>query len=156
MDLTTAKSILNDCSRGLDDKRIVAFHSFDTPHGPLTVHVTDRLRKKCIKAKLWKKPAMLTALKNAAYGFDSKAGRSRGGSDGIFVVDRDFTPPNAMMKKLFDQFIDKPDELVDDITETFDVGADDWVPCRLVSHHLRLLGVLVGDDLVLVDVDNTK
>jgi len=43
---------------------------------------------------------MLKALKNAAYGFDEKQARSRGGADGIFLLDRHFTPKNEMILPL--------------------------------------------------------
>ena len=103
---------------------------------------------------------MLTALKNAAYGFDPRSPRSRRGADGIFVVDRGFRPVNSMMNKLFSQFIDKPDPLVSVLAGALGSAAEDWVPVRLVSHHMRLLGVLslAGDEaqLVLVDYDDDK
>jgi len=106
MDLATAKQRLVEAERAFPTRPLVEFAVFETPHGELRVSVTERLRKKCRKGRLWKSPAMLTALKNAEYGFDQKASRSRGGSDGIFNVDRGFRPPNSMMKKLFNQFLD--------------------------------------------------
>ena len=132
----------------------------ETPHGPLRVVITDRLRRKCKKGRVWKSTAMLTALKNAGYGYDAKAPRSRGGSDGIFLVDRTFKPPNAMMKKLFGQFLDKPDPLVSVLSDLLKTDPRDFIPVRLVSHHMRLLGVLSSaynpSTLVLVDYDDDK
>ena len=103
---------------------------------------------------------MLTALKNAAYGFDGKASRSRGGADGIFCVDRNYRPANSMMKKLYPQFLDKPDPLVSTLSHFLDSPYEQWIAVRLVSHHMRLLGIIdIIDDttrLVLVDYDHNK
>ena len=100
---------------------------------------------------------MLAALTNASYGFDPASPRSRGGADGLFLVDRTFKPPNSMMAKLFVQFIDKPDPLVPALVRQFGAPLEEWIPVRLVSHHLRLLGVLVRAQdrccLILVDHD---
>jgi hypothetical protein len=104
---------------------------------------------------------MLTALKNTCYGLAAERTRSRGGADGIYLLDRDFRPVNEMMKKLFDRFLDRPDPLVDVLVKNFGVsGPDALLPVRVVSHHLRLLGVAVRDAdvlrLALVDFDATK
>ena len=103
---------------------------------------------------------MCTALKNAEYGFDARASRSRGGLDGVFSVDRNFSPANSMMKKLFDKFLDKPDPLVAELEQILGESADKWVAARLVSHHMRLLGVISVSagvpHMVLVDYDNEK
>lgn len=103
---------------------------------------------------------MLTALKNAKYGFDQMTSRSHGESDGVFCVDRGYTPPNSMMKKLFGQFLDKPDSLVESLSDLFHKPVEEWVAVRLVSHHIRLLGFMVLENnrahLVLVDYDNEK
>ena len=43
--------------------------------------------------------------------------------------------------------------------ESFLGPSEDWTPVRLVSHHMRLLGVLSESEktrLVLVDFDNEK
>ncbi len=121
------------------------------------VLLTERFRKKCRKGKVWKSPAFLTALKNAEYGYDPKHSRSPGGYDGVFALDRDFRPANAMMKKLFDQFIDKPGSGIDEIAEALGVAKEELIPVRVVSHHMRLLGVMhqrKGVDIIaLVDFD---
>lgn len=159
MDIADAKTRLAEAEASLKDHSAVRFADFDTPFGSLRVLVTDRLRRKCRKGRVWKTPQMLSALKNAAYGFNSAAPRSRGGADGLFVVDRSFRPANSMTNKLFDQFIDKPDGLVTLLEDLLGTDRDAWIPVRLVSHHMRLLGVLsVGDpgQLVLVDYDDHK
>ena len=103
---------------------------------------------------------MLTALKNAAYGLDRERTRSRGGADGIFLLDRDYRPANEMMRKIFDRFLDKPDPLVAVIAERYRVSPEAMLPVRVVSHHMRLLGVFIdaGDrvQIVLIDYDDTK
>ena len=160
MDLAEAKQKLNQVDKSLIDESLAIFEEFDTPYGVLRVFITDRLRRKCRKGKIWKSSAMLTALKNAAYGFDVTAARSRGGVDGIFQIDRAHKPVNSMMKKLFDQFLDKPDPLVAILLDFMDLPIDHWFPVRLVSHHMRLLGILSltydHAQLVLVDYDNEK
>lgn len=160
MDLSEVRSKLEAAEERLAARDVAVFADFRTSHGDLRVSVTDRLRRKCRKGRVWKSPTLLTALKNGAYGFDPKASRSRGGADGIFSVDRNFKPANAMMAKLFAQFLDKPDPLVDVLAAYLGTPAKEWFTVRLVSHHLRLLGVLVisasGGHLVLVDYDDEK
>ena len=103
---------------------------------------------------------MLATLKNAAYGFDELQARSVGGRDGIFVMDRKFRPPNEMMTKLFDRFLDKPSSGAEELATAVGVPLADLLPVRLVSHHMRLLGVLARKDdadwLVLVDCDRSE
>ena len=64
-----------------------------------------------------------------------------------------------MMKKIFN-FLDKPDPLVAKIGKHFDSSVENWIPVRLVSHNLRLLGIILntkkGAQLVLVDYDKDK
>lgn len=116
-----------------------------------------RLKKRALKNRVWKSKSMLKALKNAAYGFDEKQARSRGGTDGIFLLDRHFIPKNEMMKKLFEGFLDQPNSEVMDIATVLSVEPSVFLPVRLVSHDLRLLGVLYRaekeDWLILVDCD---
>jgi hypothetical protein len=160
MDLTEIKERLEEAEATLATQSLVVFADLDTPHGLLSVIITDRLRRKCRKGRVWKSTGMLTTLKNAAYGFDSKMSRSRGGADGIFRMDRGFRPVNSMMKKLFTKFLDKPDDLVAELADALESPSDRWIPVRLVSHHMRLLGVvsLAGGvaRLALVDYDNEK
>jgi hypothetical protein len=103
---------------------------------------------------------MLAALKNAAYGFDERQARSVGGRDGIFLLDRTFRPANEMMRKLFDRFLDNPGSGAEELAGALGTPLAELLPVRLVSHHLRLLGVLArredADWLVLVDCDRSK
>jgi hypothetical protein len=160
MDLAEAKALLSSIETTLADVPMVALSTFDTPHGQLELYITERLRRQNRKGKVWKSHGMLATLKNAAYGFDAASSKSRGGADGIFKLNRDFRPPNLMIKKLFDRFLDKPDPLVAELEDALNTAQRDWTPIRLVSHHMRLLGVLTRNDtatrIVLVDYDDDK
>ena len=160
MELSELRNRLGEAEKSLGSSPLVECCGFETPHGEVSVWVTDRFRKACRKSRAWKTVPMLTALKNATYGFDPRRPRSRGGSDGVFLLERGFQPPNEMMRKIFDRFLDRPSPLLDEILDGSGVSIKDLPPVRVVSHHMRLLGVLVrGDtrsDLVLVDCDNTK
>jgi len=65
-----------------------------------------------------------------------------------------------MMKKLFDQYIDRPNSGIGNVVDQLGTSIDRLIPVRLVSHHMRLLSLLHRqedkDELVLVDYDNTK
>lgn len=159
MALEQIKQKLQEAEAKLQTNSIVLFGQLSTKTGDLEVFITDRLYKQCRKGKIWKSRSMLSTLKNAIYGFDIKASRSRGGLDGIFRIDRNFSPKNSMMKKIF-HFLDKPDPLVVKISKHFDTSSENWIPVRLVSHNLRLLGVMLNAEkdaqLVLVDYDKDK
>jgi len=160
MDLAEVKAKLAELDAAITDTAVVSFAAFDARGRRLCLYLTGRLKRQCRKGKVWGAPGMLSTLKNAAYGFDTESARSRGGSDGIFRIDRRFRPRNSMMAKLFDRFLDKPDPFVTIIERELGTSSDVWVPVRLVSHHMRLLGVLDRqgdtDRLVLVDYDDEK
>ncbi len=159
MELSALKKRLTDIEAKLDSDPVLELCRFETPLGKVVLSITERLRRSCRRGKVWKSNAMLTALKNAQYGLDRTRPRSRGGADGVFLLDRGFQPPNEMMRKLFDRFLDKPDPLVAVLASRFAIRAEELVPVRVVSHHMRLLGVLVeredASQLVLVDYDDT-
>lgn len=71
-----------------------------------------------------------------------------------------YRPANAMMRKLFDRFLDRDGSGAQDLLAAMGAGLDQVVPVRLVSHHLRLLGLLQRgpqrDLLVLVDDDTRE
>ena len=87
-------------------------------------------------------------------------GRSQGGSDGIFILDRSFRAPNEMMRRIFDRYLDKPTSGIGAVAAALEIKPTELQAVRLVSHHIRLLGVLhrktTEDWLVLVDYDDTK
>lgn len=160
MNLDEAKQRLEEAEPLLDTQTFVQIHVSARNGRTLRLAITDRLQRCCKKGRVWKSKAMLTAIKNVEYGFDARDARSPGGRDGIFVLTRDHEPKNAMMRKMFDQFLDRADSEAAAIAGELGVGLCAVTPVRLVSHHMRLLGLLVASEddatLVLVDYDNTK
>lgn len=160
MDLAEAKERLKTIETTLGDAPFVEFETFEREGRILHVGLTERLQKACRKQGVWRSPEMLTTLKNAAYGFDERQARSVSGRDGIFVMDRNFRPANEMMAKLFGRFLDKPDSGASELATALHTPLEELLPVRLVSHHLRLLGVLArhedADWLVLVDCDRSE
>ena len=160
MELAEAKDRVKAIEDALADAPFVEFHAFEREGRTLHVALTERLRKSARKEGVWRSREMLATLKNAAYGFDERQARSVGGRDGIFAMDRTFRPANAMMTKLFDRFLDKPGSGAEELAAAVGVPLADLLPARLVSHHMRLLGVLARKDdadwLVLVDCDRSE
>lgn len=159
MDLAAAKERLREVEGELASLSHVHFHTFCRDDRPLHVCLTDRLRRAARKEGVWKSRQMLATLKNAAYGFDEQHARSIGGRDGIFLLDRAFRPPNAMMVKMFDRYLDQAGSGATELAESLHVPPSELRAVRLVSHHMRLPGVLVRkqseDWLVLVDCDTS-
>jgi len=160
MDLKKAKELIEAIEIDLLDSVYVIAYTFEKGGRRLHLALTERLKRKCKKAKIWKSKELLTAFKNAKYGFDPMNAKSSGGKDGVFILSRKYQPRNEMMKKIFDRFLDKPDDLALKIAEESHVKLRDLSAVRLVSHHMRLLGVLKRgkkeDTIILVDFDNTK
>lgn len=138
----------------------VVLADFRTNDRLLHLVLTDRLRMLAKKEGVWKSREFAATLKNAAYGFGERRSRCSGGRDGIFLVDRNYRPRNAMMLKLLDHYMDKAGSGIQSVAKWLGVKVDDLRPVRLVSHHMRLLGVLSRQDdadwLVLVDCDRTE
>jgi hypothetical protein len=160
MELAEAKERLKALEGALAEAPFVEFHAFERQGRTLHVAVTARLRKYARKEGVWRSREMLITLKNAAYGYDERQARSVGGRDGIFLMDRTFRPANAMMGKLFDQFLDNPGSGAGELAAALGSPLAALLPVRLVSHHMRLLGVLARKDdadwLVLVDCDRSE
>jgi hypothetical protein len=160
VELTEAKDRLKAIESALADAPFVAFHAFEREGRVLHVALTERLRKAARKEGVWKSREMCASLKNAAYGFQESQARSTGGRDGIFLLDRSFRPANEMMHKLFDRFLDKSNSGAEELAAALGTPLEELLPVRLVSHHLRLLGVLARgeteDWLVLVDCDRSE
>jgi hypothetical protein len=160
MELQDLKDKVKAIEHQLVDQPFVELHAFDREGRVLRVALTERLRRAARKEGVWRSREMLTTLKNAAYGFDELRSRSPGGRDGIFVMDRTFRPANEMMAKLFDRFLDKPASGADELATALGVSLIELIPVRLVSHHMRLLGVLArkeeADWLALVDCDRSE
>ncbi len=64
------------------------------------------------------------------------------------------------MTKLFDRFLDATNREAAQIAKALETDIEHLQAARLVSHHLRLLGVLWQDRdadwLILIDYDDTK
>jgi len=159
MELSEAKERTKAIERLLPDAPFVEFHAFERDGRVIRVALTERLRRAARKEGVWCSREMLATLKNAGYGFDGHDARRGGGRDGIFIIDRDFQPANAMMAKLFDRFLDRPGSGAEELAASIGLPIAELLPVRLVSHHMRLLGVLArreADDLlVLVDCDRS-
>ena len=160
MTLTETKQLVEKVEEDLQGEPFVVTHQFNRDGRTLNLALTERLMRRAKKGRIWKSPAFLTALKNVDYGFDEGHARSAGGSDGIFLLSRSFRPTNAMMRKIFDRYLDKPGSGIECVSEALGVDAKELLAVRVVSHHMRLLGVLhhssSQDWLVLVDYDDTK
>lgn len=160
MDLAEAKDRLKAIEDELADAPFVEFEAFEREGRTLHLAVTARLRKYARKEGVWRSRELIATLKNAAYGYDERKARSVGGRDGIFLMDRTFRPANPMMHKLFDRFLDNPGSGAAELAAALGVPLADLLPVRLVSHHMRLLGVLArgeaADWLVLVDCDRSE
>lgn len=158
MNLEKLRSVVRAIESDLPNHPFVVAHVFTRDGRNLHLGLTNRLRQKCRKRHVWNSKSFLTALKNAEYGFDETLARSVGGRDGVFLVDRDYRPQNAMQQKLFDQYLDKPDSGVQAVADALNTSVDALQAVRLVSHHMRLLGVLWRDNddwLILVDFDHS-
>jgi hypothetical protein len=145
MTLTEARNILEAIEPMLPSTPFVVAHTFERDGRALHLALTERFMRRARKGRVWKSGPLLTAFKNAAYGFDE---------------DRSFTPRNEMMRRIFDRYLDKPGSGAADVAEQLGASPDQLLAVRLVSHHMRLLGILhrAGDQdwLVLVDYDDTK
>ena len=62
MDIADAKTRLAEAEASLEDRSAARFADFETPFGSLQVLVTDRLRRKCRKGRVWKTTQLLSAL----------------------------------------------------------------------------------------------
>ena len=133
MDLQEAKRIIEIKEKELPNSVFVIIHTFERDGKKLYLAITERLKKKCRRSRIWKSKPFLTAFKNAEYGYDPVRAQSMGGSDGIFILTRNYKPKNEMMKKIFDRFLDKSDGLSDEIALEMKISKSDLIPVRLVS-----------------------
>jgi hypothetical protein len=160
MTLAEVKECVERVEDRLGDHAFVVAWTEERNGRLLHVALTDRLRRLARKGRVWKTPHFLATLRNAEYGYDEAHARSRGGTDGVFLLDRAFHPPNAMMHKLFDRYVDHPESGFDRVAAALHAAPAEFLPVRLVSHHMRLLGVLLRrgpeDWLVLVDFDTSE
>ena len=126
----------------------------------LITYFSNIFVKNCKKGKIWKSPEFITTLKNLKCGFDESRMRSKSGRDGIFLVDRKYRPKNPMQKKIYDKFIDKENSDFQAIVNELNMSENAVKGVRVVSHHMRLLGILeIREDedlIVFIDFDKEK
>ena len=154
MDPTELEAALTAADAALSTDRVAPLATFDTPGGPLTVWVTDRLRNRCRRERKWRSHGLLQALGHAQHGFDPKVPRT--GLQGLFRVDREHGRESRMIEKLYAKFLDKPDDLVALLEQGLGCPRARWTGVRLVHEPLRLLGFFVPGEpnqVVLVDLD---
>lgn len=160
MNIEETRQKLDACESKLNYEELVEFATFETGETKLQLYLSATFKRNCKKKKIWKSKAFFITLKNAKYGLDPLGARSRGGKDGVFMLDRNFSPKNTMQKKIFDQFIDKPSSSFYQIVQELHLSTDKIKAVRIVSHHMRLLGIYQRikdvDTIVLVDFDNSK
>ena len=161
--ISELKKVIEAIEPRLKGSPFVELQAFERDGRTIHVAITERLRASAKRGRVWKSRPFLATLANAAYGYSAERPRSRGGLDGVFRVDRDYRSRRGekpeLVKKLYDQYIDRPDNGLVEIAEALGVEVGELVAVRVVSHHMRLLGVLArgdADHIVLVDYDDTK
>ena len=159
MEIAEIRSLLEDIDERLDSENIVLFDRFIRNDTAIDLYLTSYLKRNLKKGRRWKSKEFCQTLKNAEYGFDTNTAMSRGGKDGIFLITREFKPKNPMMEKVFDRFIDKAESGVEIVLARFGVRRENLKAVRLVSHHMRLLGLSIktptGQAVVLIDYDQS-
>ena len=158
MELAEVRERLEAIEERLGEQPFIELAGFERAGRLLHLCITQRLHREARRAKMWKSKGMLSALRNARYGFDPEKARSSGGRDGIFILDRDFHPSNEMIRRIYG-YLDRAPEDLKASAVLLGAGLSQLQAVRLVSHHTRLLGFLYQNDqdwLVLVDVDPTK
>ena len=90
VNLDEVKTRLTELEDEFKAEIFVDFSEFKRNGRILKVYISRHLYNSLKKARLWKSKQLLATLKNAEYGFEEKDARSRGGKDGIFLLDRTF------------------------------------------------------------------
>lgn len=160
MEISEAKKKVDESEELLKTEIIAEIDRREVNDRTLVTFISNDLMKKCKKGKLWKSQQFYITLKNIKYGLEQNQMRSVSGRDGIFLVDRDYKPKNSMQTKIYDRFIDNESSAFESIVERLSLDKRMIKGVRVVSHHLRLLGILdrkINEDvIVLVDFDNEK
>ncbi len=154
------KSRLSVLESDLSASLIVHYEDFTVNQRSFRVYLCQKLIKQARKSRVWKSKEFCITLRNVKYGLDPESAKSMGGRDGIFLLDRTFKPYNEMQKRIFDQFIDKPASGFIAITKELGLSASHIKAVRVVSHHMRIVGIYhtgaKADTLVLVDIDTKR
>jgi len=160
MELGEIRTRVDSAGHALEAAPFVEIAGFEIEGCVLRLALTQRFKLQAERAGVWGSEAMLHTMMNAGCGFHADRPRSLGGDDGIFVLDRNFCPENVMMRRMFQGFLDRRSEDLEAILRALECTVEDLQAVRLVSNHVRLLGLLHRssreDWLVLVDVDPTK
>ncbi|MCB9233319.1 MAG: hypothetical protein H6581_16800 [Bacteroidia bacterium] len=158
--LEELKNHLKSLSGQLAEKPLVLLESYALNGQKFHLYLSQALYKNCKKGKVWLSNDFFITLKNAKYGLDQDHQWSGGGKDGIFLIDRKFRPRNMMQTKIFDKFIDKAGSPFLEYAKLLEFEPSQVEAIRVVSHHMRLLGILSKKKneimIILVDFDNTK
>jgi len=154
-ELATLQEALDAAEERLATEAFAELPAIDRDGRAIHVVLTRRFYKLARRARVWRGRALAITLKNAGYGFDPIRARSLGGRDGVFLLDRGHD--NAMTRKLYDRFLDRPDSDAAEVAAFLSTTVAELQAIRIVSHHMRLLGVMhrgaAGDWLVVVDFD---
>jgi hypothetical protein len=154
-ELASLRTELEEVEARLANEVFVALRPVVRDGRTMHVVLTRRFHRLARRARIWRSPAVLVTLKNAGYGFDPTHARSVGGRDGIFLLDR--TVDGPMTRKIYDRFLDRADSGAAELAAYLAAPIDQLQAVRLVSHQLRLLGVLhrkpTADWLAIVDFE---
>jgi hypothetical protein len=154
------KSLIDSVEPDLASQPFIIVHSFERAGRRLNVGLTSRLRRACQHGRVWKTPEFLDALASARHGFDGARVLPAEDRDGIFLITRSRYPRNEMMRKIYDQFLDRQGSEAAEIAHGLGARVDSLLPVRVTGDRLRLLGVMVRGDvedtLVLVDYDDSS
>lgn len=160
MDLKELKRRIESLEAELNDSGMAYLDFLPVNNKPIRIYLSSWLKKSCNKKRVWKSKKFLITLKNVQYGLDPNNMRSLNGRDGVYLIDRKFRPYNEMQRKLFDQYIDKENSGYRETIKHLKWKTSLTKPVRVVSHHMRLLGLFhsgkVRDEILLVDWDETK
>jgi hypothetical protein len=124
MDLKEIKKVIESVEGKLPEHTFIIANSFERNDRVLNVALTNRLKKSCKRGRVWKSKAFLITFKNSEYGFNENRAKSQGGSDGVFLLTRDYQPKNEMMKKIFDRFLDKPNSEAESIANELNINME--------------------------------
>lgn len=153
-ELAALREALSAAEAPLQRGEFVELRRYERDGRSLRLVLTPRFERLARRARIWRSPGLLATLKNAGYGFDPARARSLGGRDGIYLLDRGHD--NPMTRKIFERFLDREVAEVHAIAALVAAEPGQLQAVRLVSHHLRLLGLLhrgEADWLVIVDLD---
>ncbi len=148
--LKALSSLLKRREQGLEGAPFVLFANFERNGRETRVALTAGLRTRL--GRLWGSRAFLKTLRNARYGLDPSRPRSKGGRDGLYLLD--WGVENRMTRILSQH---ARSEETARLAHEFCVDPTSLRPVRLVSHDMRLLGFLVeamdADFVILLDYD---